>query len=139
MKRGALVLIVLLLVSCAEKLIEKPENLISEDKMADVLYDMSILIAAKNTSKTLLQEKGIDIMDYLYNKYDIDSVQFVESDLYYAANTVVYEALYEKVKTRLSKEKKEMENARDQKNDSISEVNKKKVAAQKKKLNEIKD
>ncbi|NJB71141.1 hypothetical protein GGR42_001603 [Saonia flava] len=128
MKRGFLVLILILLVSCAEKLIEEPENLIAEDKMTDILYDLSLLVAVKNTSRAILEDNDIEIMEYLYVKHKIDSVQFVQSDLYYASTPAIYESIYRKVETRLEATKKEMQDARMKKSDSVAEKANKKRA-----------
>ena len=42
-----LVLGMLLFSSCAEELIEKPDNLIPEDKMVSIIKEMAIVNAAK--------------------------------------------------------------------------------------------
>lgn len=115
-------------ISCAEKLIEQPENLIPQDKMTTILYDLSLLFAAKNTNKAVLIENDIEIMEYLYSKYKIDSIQFVQSDLYYASIPEVYETIYKEVETRLDAEKEQIQDARMQKSDSIANANKKRTA-----------
>ena len=48
-------------------------------------------------------------MTYVFSKYEIDSAQFVQSDLYYAAIPLEYEAIYEAVKERLETEKTRLE------------------------------
>lgn len=128
MKKIALVLLTIMFISCAEKLIEQPKNLIPQDKMTTILYDLAILVAAKNTDKTVLIENDIEIMEYLYSKYKIDSVQFVQSDLYYASTPEVYEIIYKGVETRLEDEEKQIKEARKQKSDSITNANKKRTA-----------
>ena len=125
MKKGALVLILILLISCVERLIEKPENLITEDKMTDILFDLSLLVATKNTNKEILKDNNIDIMEYLYSKYKIDSVQFVQSDFYYASIPAVYESIYEEVETRLDDRKKELQEERTLKSERSKNANKK--------------
>lgn len=128
MKKTALVLLTIMFVSCAEKLIEQPENLIPQDKMTAILYDLSLLVAAKNTNKAVLIENDIKIMEYLYSKYKIDSIQFVQSDLYYASIPEVYETIYKEVETRLDTKKKQIQDARLKKTDSTINANKKRTA-----------
>lgn len=105
-----------MLSSCGEKLIEKPDNLIPEKKMALILYDLAIIAAAKSSNSAILIENNIETMDYIYDKYDIDSVQFVKSNGYYASLPTVYEAIYTTVNTRLQEEKKKLEEAGKEKN-----------------------
>ncbi len=128
MKKIALVLLMIMFISCAEKLIEQPKNLIPQDKMTAILYDLALLVAAKNTNKTVLIENDIEIMEYLYSKYKIDSIQFVQSDLYYASIPAVYETIYKGVEARLEDEEKQIQDARKQKSDSTINANKKRTA-----------
>jgi phosphoribosylanthranilate isomerase len=100
---------ILALAGCNENLLEKPDNLISEDKMVEVLKDLAIVNAAKTTNIAVLQDNDIEPMDYIYEKHGIDSVQFVESDRYYASLPKKYEQIYKKVESRLEKETKKIE------------------------------
>ena len=114
-----------MVVSCAEKVVEEPDNLIPKEKMVDILHDLAILNATKTTIGAKLDESGIDIMEFLYKKYQIDSTQFSESDLYYASLPLEYQAIYTEVETRLDKRQKAMEEATEKKNDSIRKANEK--------------
>ena len=88
---------------------KKPDNLISKDKMAEVLYDLYVINAAKGVNKKMLESNGFNPENYVLKKYNIDSLQFVDSNMYYAFNTEAYEAIIEQVKARLEKEKDEVE------------------------------
>lgn len=125
MKKLLFLLVFLMVVSCAEKVVEEPENLIPKEKMVDILHDLAILNATKTTIGAKLDESGIDIMEFLYKKYQIDSTQFSESDLYYASLPLEYQAIYTEVETRLDKRQKAMEEATEKKNDSIRKANEK--------------
>ena len=98
--------ILLLILACSEKLIEKPENLIAENKMVLILKDLALVNAAKSTNTEILQDNNIQPMPYLYNKHGIDSLQFVESDRYYAALPEVYERIYKDVEKKLEQQGK---------------------------------
>lgn len=115
---------VFLFFSCNEKLITAPENLISEEKMAAIYYDLAVLTAAKNTNNEVLVNQGIETMNYIYTKYDVDSLQFVESDLFYASNPLLYKDLYQKAETKLKAAVKEIDDAKNEqrKLDSITRV-----------------
>ncbi|WP_418500758.1 DUF4296 domain-containing protein [Flagellimonas sp.] len=125
MKKLLFLLVFLMVVSCAEKVVEEPDNLIPKKKMVDILHDLAILNATKTTMGAKLDESGIDIMEFLYKKYQIDSTQFSESDLYYASLPLEYQAIYTEVETRLDKRQKAMEEATEKKNDSIRKANEK--------------
>ncbi|CAZ95361.1 Conserved hypothetical protein [Zobellia galactanivorans] len=127
----------LVLVSCNETLLEKPENLIPQEKMVEILQDLAIVNAAKTTNLEVLRENGIEPMDYIFKKYDIDSLQFVESDRYYASLPVEYEKIYKKVETNLEKKSKELEEQK-KLNDSIR-VAKEKLEREKAKAKKAKD
>ncbi|AKA34720.1 MAG: DUF4296 domain-containing protein [Muricauda sp.] len=119
------VLVILCCCSCAEKVVEKPENLLSEEQMTDILYDLAILQAAKSTNKSILRTNDIDAMRFIYNKHGIDSAQLASSDLYYASLPLKYQAIYENVEARLEMQAKILEKARKEKTDSLRNVTKK--------------
>lgn len=101
MKKILTIIIIILVSSCSEKVIEPPENLIPKNKMIDILYDLAIINAAKSTNVKVLEEHGLDPMNYIYEKYAIDSLQFVRSDNYYASLPLEYEAIYTTLESRL--------------------------------------
>ncbi len=99
---GSIFLLLFFLMSCQDiEHTPKPENLISEDKMVDVLVDISLLHGARSYNKSLMQQKGIQSYNYLWEKYKIDSTRFLESSNYYADQPEKYEKIYEQVKLRL--------------------------------------
>ena len=101
--------LIFLFFSCAEKLIEKPDNVIPQDKMILILKDMAIINAAKGTNLGKLKDNGIDPTTYVFEKYEIDSAQFVDSDRYYASLPIVYESIYKEVESSLETQKIQLE------------------------------
>lgn len=90
------------LISCQDiDRVEKPDNLIPETKMVDVLTELSLLHGARSYNRALMEEKGIDPYPYLANKFGIDSTQLVRSNEYYAQNYKQYKRIYDSVKVRL--------------------------------------
>lgn len=99
---GSVLLFFFVLMSCQD--IErkpKPDDLIAEDKMVDVLVDISLFHGARSYNKALLKEKGIQPYNYLWEKYKIDSTRFLESNNYYSDHPKQYEKIYEQVKIKL--------------------------------------
>lgn len=108
---------------------KKPDNLIPKDKMSEVLYDLYIINAAKGVNRKLLESNGFVPETYVLTKYNIDSLQFAESNGYYSFDPDVYKAIIDQVKTRLEKEKEEfdvLKKAEDEvakiKRDSINKI-----------------
>ncbi|WP_232622914.1 DUF4296 domain-containing protein [Pareuzebyella sediminis] len=104
MKNSFSFVLIAFFMSCNEQLMEKPDRLIPRDKMVSVLKDLALVNAAKTTNITRLREKNLDPMVYVFEKYDIDSVQFVESDRYYASLPVEYEKIYQEVEAEIQKD-----------------------------------
>lgn len=93
------------MISCKEKVVAVPEKLIEEDKMVDIFYDLSLLEAMLNYNPSLMSRNNIDPYTYVYEKYGIDSLQFVTNNKYYASDVKKYDRMYEKVKLRMEQTK----------------------------------
>src|SRR5690606_615468 len=92
------------------------------------MYDLYILNAAKGVNKKVLELNGIMPLEYVYKKHDIDSLQFAQSNTYYAYDTKVYAELVEKVKADLEKDKvlyEKLTKEDQQAKDSIRKLSKK--------------
>ncbi len=105
-----------LLLSCQQTAIDKPDNLIEEDTMEDIIYDLAILDAIKTNNPASLDKKNITASTYVYEKYDIDSLQFVSSNHYYAADIHNYLKMYQRVEERLTAEKTKIDTILSKKN-----------------------
>jgi len=104
MKKLILFFILFMVVasSCKNKVVEKPKNLIDRDKMVDIIYDLSLLEAAKTqTSGTFQYPKSTQ---FLKEKYKVDSLTFAQSTQYYASDMKDYKKIYDEVKKRLNDE-----------------------------------
>jgi len=69
-----------------------------------MLYDMFVISSSKGSSINVLKENGIQPDIYVLNKYGIDSLQFVNSNNYYAHDIDTYIAILTQVKERLDRE-----------------------------------
>lgn len=121
MKKYFLFLVVFsFLASCQSDTVEKPDNLIPEDKMADIIYDLSILQAMRNSNQSVLDSNSLNPNTYIYKKYKIDSLQFAKSNQYYATKSIKkYDQLYQSVNDRIVKNKAAVDTllAKQKKND----------------------
>ena len=106
MKKIILFFIVLIvLIGCQKDLVKEPKNLIEREKMVNIMYDLSLLESMKVDNSTLLDSFKNNSNQYIFKKYKIDSVQFAQSNIYYAADYKEYEKMYNQVKVRLDNEK----------------------------------
>jgi len=97
-----LLILTLLLSSCyGLQKPEKPDNLISEDKMVDILIELTLVSSAKGINKRELENRGIVPDTFVYKKHKIDSTQFANSNTYYAYDIKTYTEIYQRVKDSL--------------------------------------
>lgn len=122
MKNVIVVVLALTLFACIEKVIEKPENLIPKAQMSEIYYDLAIINAAKKTNPSRLENYEFETMSFIYNKYGIDSIQFVKSDIYYASIPTEYEGMYKMIEARLEEEKGVFDSEKKKKSDSLRKV-----------------
>tara|TARA_S200000501_G_C20639172_1_gene662438 strand:- start:198 stop:653 length:456 start_codon:yes stop_codon:yes gene_type:complete len=80
---------------------EIPKELISEQEMIDIIYDMSLISVSKGINKRILENNGMKPKKYILNKYGIDSLQFVLSNEYYSKDLEKYLSIYENVLQKL--------------------------------------
>lgn len=126
-------LVLFFFVSCAEEVIQKPENLIPEDQMKLVLYDLALYNSIKSTNPSLLGKNNLDSpTEFVFKKYAIDSVTFVESDQYYASIPLKYQGMYEEIQAKLEVQQNAFKEARQRRTDSINEANEKRTDSLKK-------
>lgn len=107
MKNWTLLFILATFISCNNGAIEKPKNLIDEDQMVDILYDISLLDAMKNQNfgSPLTYPTNTEL---LKSKYKVDSLTFAKSSQYYASDYKKYKQMYEEVKVRLEEDVKKL-------------------------------
>lgn len=97
-----------LLSACGGSGVEKPNKLIDEDTMVDIFYDLALLEAIKAHNPGVIQNAK-NPNKYIYEKYKIDSLQFAQSNRYYATDIKRYKKMYGRVGKRLERNSKEMD------------------------------
>ena len=96
MKRYLIILI--FIFACSSNV---PENLISEEKMESIIFDIMILNASSNYDFKF--DNNIISDELIFRKYDIDSTQFYQSELYYSRNPRIQSNIYSNVKRKIQK------------------------------------
>ena len=100
-KLAALFLLFAILISCQKPAVSKPDNLIDEEVMVDIMYDVSVLEAMKSQKAFVLEANKINPNTYIYKKYKIDSLQFANSDKFYASDIKKHKEIFDKVNKRM--------------------------------------
>ena len=126
--RIILTLIILIIVqSCKDFNNKKPENLISEDKMVEILFDLEIINAARGDNKKIIEEKISNVNNYLQNKYKIGIDQFENSISYYSSDILKYSTIIQEVEQKLDSTKNLIQkkiNAKRNRQDSLINISK---------------
>lgn len=90
-----------LFVSCTGNTIyDKPKDLIPKDTMLSLLTEMHIASSSR-FMKNKNQKKDENYIFLLYEKYNIDSARFHNSNVYYTSKIDEYSLLLKEVKARL--------------------------------------
>jgi hypothetical protein len=95
---------VILLQRCSSTgAVEKPDNLIKESVMEKILYDATLMKTMMSYKPKNPDFENVLGKSYLYIKYEIDSLQLIESERYYAKFPRTYYRMYSNVLDRLNK------------------------------------
>lgn len=108
MKKLIAITFVFLLAACEGSTIQKPKKLIEEETMVDIFYDLSLLEAIKAHNPGVIQNAK-DPNRYVYKKYGVDSLQFAQSNRYYATDIKRYKRMYGRVGKRLEQNKNKLD------------------------------
>ncbi|OXG04926.1 uncharacterized protein DUF4296 [Flavobacterium araucananum] len=119
-----IVLVLFLAVSCKKELIKEPAKLIEKGKMIDIMYDLSLLDAMKYQNPLSLDSVQTDPTRFILKKYKVDSLQFAQSNKYYATDYETYKDMFDEIGKRLAVNQRAT--------DSILKIEDKKAAKEKK-------
>ena len=109
MKKTLFFLVLIFMVSCTSNtILEKPKDLIPKDSMVLLLTDLFIAKSAFN-EKNIKNQRKINYIPLVYNKYKIDSTRFKSSNFYYTSKLEEYELIYNEVNEILLAKKAALE------------------------------
>ena len=88
--------------SCTSNTIfKKPKDLIPKDTMSLLLQEMMISTSAKFI-KNKNNQKNINYMPFVYERFKIDSTRFESSNYYYMSTIDLYQEILEKAKASIN-------------------------------------
>lgn|SRR5690554_599405 len=108
MKKIIPILIVILIAvyGCGKAPIEKPENLLPEDQLIDMMVDVHIAEATYNTRRNqdtlLLNSNSADFYYSVLQKHGVPDSVFEKSIVYYGSQPRRFEKMYRKVMNQLT-------------------------------------
>lgn len=92
-------------VSCDNKVIEKPNQLIKEKQMIDMLYDLHIAEATYNRMRydsIIRNSSSANFYFSILEKYETPDSVFEKSFIYYSSTPKNFEKMYREVMNKLS-------------------------------------
>lgn len=99
------ILFIFFVISCQNiQPVKNPDNLIDRAKMEDILYEIAVVNAARGYDIQKLSKYGVTPETYIFEKYDIDSLQFVENVSYYSSDIEAYKDMYLTIQKRVEGE-----------------------------------
>jgi hypothetical protein len=99
------ILLLFTFVSCEESVVPKPENLIKEKQMIEMLADIHLAEATFTRFRydsTMQNSTSADFYYTILDKYQIPDSVFERSFVYYASTPKSFEEMYRKVMNKLS-------------------------------------
>lgn len=97
-----LVFIVSVFMGCESSRFKKPDNLMSEQQMINFLSDLMVLNASRNFRIQRDNSKYFVSDSVLYAFHKVDSVQFADSNRYYASKPKRYERIISRAQARIN-------------------------------------
>lgn len=115
-----IILILFLSVSCKKELVKEPKKLITREKMIDIMYDLSLLEAMKYQKPLSLDSVETDPTKFILKKYNVDSLQFAQNNMYYASDYESYKEMFDEVSKKIAVNERAA--------DSLAKIDEKKAA-----------
>lgn len=100
-----LLLLVIALAACDKPVVTKPDDLIREKDMINMLVDVHLAEATYNKFRydTIMRDNSsVDFYYSVLAKYEVPDSVFEQSYVYYASQPKNFEKMYRKVMSRLS-------------------------------------
>ncbi len=118
MKKVVLFCCFISLIACSKK----DEFKVSQEKMVDVIYDLTVASSARNTANRRDSVQHIVSYQTILKKHGLDSLQFINAQKRYQKNPEIYTAIYDSVLNRLQVQLDKAKKSKPEKNDITPEV-----------------
>ncbi len=92
--------------SCSDPPVEKPKNLLEQDKMINILVDVHLAEAAFNSRRhrdsLVERSSSVDFYYSILQKHDVQDSVFERSLVFYSSQPRSFEKMYRKVMNQLT-------------------------------------
>jgi hypothetical protein len=112
------ILILTISYSCNHAIEKKPKNFLDRETMTNIFYDLALLESTQGYLPRVLTENKITPSQFIYQKYEIDSIDFVQNNRYYASDVELYKRIYDDVLKKLMADKENLQLELNKKNES---------------------
>lgn len=95
----------LIVVACKKNIVPKPDKFLDEKQMESLLYDLAVLESMKVSQAQMLDSLQFNPQQFIYKKYQLDSLSLAQNMVYYASLPKDYDRIVKKVEEKLKKQR----------------------------------
>ena len=92
-------------VACKKNIVPKPDKFLDEKQMESMLYDLAVLESMKVSQAQMLDSLQFNSKQFIYKKYQLDSLSLAQNMVYYASLPKDYDRIVKKVEEKLKKQR----------------------------------
>tara|TARA_B100000767_G_scaffold275787_2_gene315642 strand:- start:16065 stop:16424 length:360 start_codon:yes stop_codon:yes gene_type:complete len=78
----------------------EPEKKISREIMEDIFYDLTVMKSVQNSNDLNEEFKSYLGVQYIYEKYGIDSLQLIQNQMYYVQKPKLMKKIFQNLEVR---------------------------------------
>ena len=93
--------LLLIVVACKKNIVPKPDKFLDEKQMESLLYDLAVLESMKVSQAQMLDSLQFNSKQFIYKKYQLDSLSLAQNMVYYASLPKDYDRIVRKVEEKL--------------------------------------
>ena len=97
--------LLLIVVACKKNIVPKPDKFLDEKQMESLLYDLAVLESMKVSQAQMLDSLQFNSQQFIYKKYQLDSLSLAQNMVYYASLPKDYDRIVRKVEEKLKKQR----------------------------------
>ena len=97
--------LLLIVVACKKNIVPKPDKFLDEKQMESLLYDLAVLESMKVSQAQMLDSLQFNPQQFIYKKYQLDSLSLAQNMVYYASLPKDYDRIVKKVEEKLKKQR----------------------------------
>ena len=97
--------LLLIVVACKKNIVPKPDKFLDEKQMESLLYDLAVLESMKVSQAQMLDSLQFHSQQFIYKKYQLDSLSLAQNMVYYASLPKDYDRIVKKVEEKLKKQR----------------------------------